>query len=202
MKLKPAEQFLKDHSQWLKLYLKNQTTLDECPTGKDYNLMDASLKNSDLRYANLENADLRYADLTNANLRGANLFCATLIGANLSEVNLKNTDLEGAKIDTKWKKELQQHNNFSHINWVEFPNKNDEIKSDNVTDKDIESGQRTDELVFNLNERLNIDNIKDLMRKIENYIEIKNVLIAHNVPEESARDMVAYWYHLSQEITR
>ena len=62
------------------------------------NLMEADLREANLRFADLTGAYLREADLTGAYLREANLMEADLREANLMEANLTGANLTGANL--------------------------------------------------------------------------------------------------------
>jgi len=66
---------------------------------RDADLRGANFKEADLRGAKLANADLRYADLMDADLSGANLEGARLSGALLLSADLRGANLERAKLE-------------------------------------------------------------------------------------------------------
>jgi len=97
-KLKTAEQFLKDHEKWLKLFENDKVTLGERPKGKKYELSGVNLEGAKLNHANLRDANLSYADLTNANLFGADLTNADLTNADLTNAKFRHAILNEATL--------------------------------------------------------------------------------------------------------
>jgi len=102
-KFKSAEQFVKDHQEWLELFMNTKgiraiSLWDERPEGKDYNLINADLVGLDCRFADLRDADLTHANLTHANLRNSNLEYANLTNINFSFADLTNADLTNADL--------------------------------------------------------------------------------------------------------
>lgn len=101
--VKTAEQFLKDHKEWM------DEKREDRPKGREYdlegaeleraNLRGADLRKANLKRANLYEANLRKADLTGANLYGADLKWADLRVEGIEEADFTWADLRGATID-------------------------------------------------------------------------------------------------------
>jgi len=196
---KLAKQFDKDHQEWLKLYRNGESTLDERPKGKEYNLIKSGFQDADLMYANLynanlfnanlynanlynanlQNANLHYADLTNANLMGANLFYV-----NLNNANLTNADLFSAKIGIKWKEYIKNQNvkYFEKIQWIK--NHQDPFPQDiTFSNPQIENMKNT----------MSFDDAHTLIDEMRPYFQLEKCLQDNNFSEEAVREIVAAW---------
>jgi len=96
---KTAEEFVKDHQEWLKFWHNDEAILDERPNGKEYDLRAANLEGAILTYALLRDAKLRDTNLRNAKLEGADFTNADLSYAYLYNANFKNAELCYAKLE-------------------------------------------------------------------------------------------------------
>ncbi len=95
----------RDQNSATKINLIN-ATLREVDLRED-NLRDADLSGANLRKADLRDTDLGGADLRDADLSGANLSGANLTGANLSDATLRGADLHETIL---WKADLRKCN--------------------------------------------------------------------------------------------
>jgi len=160
MEMKTAEQFVKDHQKWLKLYRNNQANWNERPEGREYNLENADLSNQDLKFADLEDANLsnaylhdaylqsaylnganlQSADLSGADLQSADLSGADLIGANLQDANLNKANLIGANLNHA----NLNHANLNHANLTNANLTNANLTKTNLIDAYLHSAKFQD----------------------------------------------------------
>jgi uncharacterized protein YjbI with pentapeptide repeats len=84
------------------------------------NLLQAKLGDANLDGADLSGAHLIFADLHRANLLGANLVEANLMGANLDQAVLAGADLAGASMDEQWRVLMERSGakNTDKIVWL------------------------------------------------------------------------------------
>ncbi len=81
----------------------------------------ANLSGAKLTSAYLQTSKLIQANLSGADLSNSSLWRADLTGANLQGTVLANVEMEGAKIDQKWKNYIQGQSvrNLDKIEWIQ-----------------------------------------------------------------------------------
>jgi hypothetical protein len=123
------DEIQKGPSSW-NAYVREQRGKDE---GWVANLMDADLRNANLKFANLMDADLRNANLKFANLEGAYLRGAYLKFANLKFANLKLSNLMDADLRNADLKDADLRN----ANLMDADLRNANLKLSNLEDADL-----------------------------------------------------------------